>query len=66
MRFNKSVVEFKAIPYRFGYITGLNYVYKTKKGKYYSYDDLTGKITRISEKWYMKINQKAEALTMIK
>lgn len=62
MTLSKSVIEYKAIPFRCGFICGLNYAYKTMKNRYYFYDALTGKKIRISKKRYISINQKAEVL----
>lgn len=58
----KNAVEFKAIPFRDRFVTGLNYAYKTVKNRYYFYCALSGQRYRISEKRYTIINQCVEVL----
>lgn len=58
----KKAIEFKAIPFRDCFITGLNYAYKTEKNRYYFYCALSGQRYRISQKRYTIINQCAEVL----
>ena len=59
---SKKAVEVKYIPFRYGFITGCHYVYKTGKGYCFRYDALTGDYKRISAKKYNIINQKSEVL----
>lgn len=57
-----SAIECKYIPFRSGFITGLNYAYKDKAGKCYFYNVLSGSCHEISTEKYNSLSCNAEPL----